>query len=136
MSMFCSYDDAGKVITNGRGTNPQEQAPEQGGVYEGAQFDGDEFYFVDHVPTRRPAPPAIELSATEVVADGEATIELTGVPPGAKIIFGGHEVVAEGLDITLSTDLIGANRIIVEAWPAKRWTGTFNGVAAINAPAP
>ena len=136
MKTFTKYDAAGMVVSKGRAENPQESIPEGGGVFEGAEFDGDEFYFLDHVPTRRPAPPAIEFSAAEVIADGETTIAMTGVPLGAKVIFGGGEIVAGGGAIDLDTDLIGANRVIVEAFPAKRWIGTFNAVAAVNAPAP
>lgn len=136
MTMFTSYDDDGRVISSGRALNAEEQVPEVGGVFRGAQFDGDEFYFPGGAPMPRPDAPTITFSAAEVIADGEASITLDGVPVGAKVIMGGAELIADGTEIHLSTDLIGANRVIVDAFPAKRWQGTFNGVAAVNAPAP
>ena len=126
---FTSYDDDGRIVATGRAVNPHEQAMESGGVFVGAVFDGDRFYFLNGVPTPRPDAPAITLSAASIPANGTSTILLQGVPAGAKVIFGGQELIANGDDIELTTLLVGVNRVMVDAFPAKMWTGTFDGAA-------
>lgn len=127
--MFTSYDDAGRVVSTGRAVNAEEQVPETGGVFMGAIFDGDRFWFPDGAPTPRPPSPEITLSASSVVADGAATVDLLGVPAGARVAMGGAILTAEGGPIQLSTNAVGQNRIVVDAFPAKVWTGNLDGTA-------
>jgi hypothetical protein len=127
---YSSYDDDGRIIATGRCSNPEEQVPETGGVFIGAVFDGDLYYFSGGMPTLRPEAPAVALSAATVVADGETTVILSGVPAGAKVRMGDAELTADGTDIALSTDLIGENKVMVDAFPAKPWRGIFNGTTA------
>jgi hypothetical protein len=79
--------------------------------------------------TARPAVPSCTMSATEVVADGEAEILLTSVPAGAVVTIGLTSITADGDDIVITTDLPGINRVSVDAFPAQLWTETFNGTA-------
>jgi len=128
-NMFTSYDDSGRIISVGRAMNYDEQVPETGGIFVGAIFDGDTFYFKDGKPEPRPEPSDIKFSADSVPADGESTIELLGVPAGAQVYFGGQVLVADGSPIELSTNMAGGNRVVVDAFPVKLWTGWFNGAA-------
>lgn len=130
MTIFTSYDDDGRIISTGRALNPEEQVSETGGVFIGAIFDGDQFYFLAGVPTARPDAPACEFSAASVVADGETTIMLSGVPAGATVRLGEATIIADGDPIELSTDLIGENKVIVSNFPAKEWSGLFYGTAS------
>lgn len=102
-------------------------------VPRGTPFD-DESHYVDltgPLPalTWRPEAPAVSLSATEVVADGEAEILLTNVPAGATVTIGATSIVADGDDIAITTDLPGINRVTVDSFPAQLWTETFLGTA-------
>jgi len=128
-TLFTSYDDSGRIISAGRASNPHEQVPETGGVFIGAQFDGDLFWFDAGLPQPRPEAPAIRLSADSVTADGVAVIELLGVPTHARVDFGGQVVTADGGPIELTTNMVGWNTVSVEAFPAQRWTGGFRGTA-------
>jgi len=129
-AFYSSYDDDGRIIATGRCSNPEEQVAESGGVFVGAVFDGDLFYFVGGAPTERPNAPAVTLSADTVVADGIATIMLDGVPAGATVRMGDAELTSDGTPIALSTDLVGENKVIVDAFPARTWQGMFSGTAS------
>ena len=129
VTLFTSYDEDGRVISAGRASNPHEQAAETGGVFIGAQVEGDLVWFDDGAPVPRPPAPDCALSAPAVLADGVAVVELTGVPAGARVDFGGQAVLADGDPIALSTDMPGTNRVSVDAFPAQRWEGAFNGIA-------
>lgn len=126
---YTTYDDDGRVLAFGAARNPEEQCPEAGGVHVGGHYSGDEYYFVDGEPVERPEPTGFALSATEVVADGESEITLTGVPAGARVVFGGQSAIAKGGPIVLDTDHIGRNEVIVDAFPARTWVGVFDGTA-------
>lgn len=129
-SLFTSYDDDGRIVSTGSVINPAEQIPDAGGVVEGIIYDGELWYFDNHVATLRPDAPACSFSTNNIAADGVATVTLSGAPVGALVQLGDDSIIADGGDIQLSTDLIGLNRVIVDAFPAKRWTGEFNGTAA------
>ena len=130
--MFTSYDDDGRVVATGRASNPEEQVSEVGGYVTGIIYDGDQFYFDplnSYAPTARPAAPSISFSSPFVPADGTTEILLQGVPAGATVRLGDQEAVADGNDIPLTTTLAGINKVIVDAFPAQLWIGTFDGTA-------
>ena len=129
-TLFTSYDGAGRVISSGRVSNPEEQTSETGGVFLGAIFDGALFWFDGGVPKLRPDAPDVSMSAAAVLADGKTSIELWGVPIGAKVANGQEIGVADGGVVFVSTNYVGWNRITIDAFPAKLWSGGFYGLAS------
>lgn len=130
--MFTSYDDDGRIVSTGRASNPEEQIPEVGGYVTGIIYDGDVYYFDplnSYAATLRPDAPSITMSPASIPADGVTELQLQGVPAGASVRLGDQEVIADGNDIPITTTLAGINKVIVDAFPAKLWIGTFDATA-------
>lgn len=125
---YSLVDDNGKIVTHGTIRSFEEIViPDGWNVVEDGHVDGDQFYFNGSALTPRPEMPPISFSADSIAADGVEETLLQGVPAGATASLGNQQVVADGDDITLTTKLIGINRVRVELFPFKDWHGEFNG---------
>lgn len=98
--------------------------------YEGEANMSD--YILNGVAIPRPESPVV-INKNIITADTVDNIVISNIPEGATItlidpeyclhtkqIFGGSE--------TFNTDLIGAHKIKIEAFPHLDWEGSFDGV--------
>lgn len=123
---FTTYDPAtGRIMGNGVASNWQDQSPEYERIVD-QHIDGNEWYIVNGEPAPRPDPLPIIFSPATIAADNIDETEVLGIEVGAVLIFGGIHYDISDLDVRLSTDLVGPNKVIVEYFPHKPFIGTFH----------
>ena len=99
-------------------------------VYRGT-FDPKTHYMSGGSPVERPAP-GVECSLADILADGEDTAELSGLPVPCVARISGPTGFSElsvphGV-LLFSASVPGAYRVQIEAFPFLDWEVTINAV--------
>lgn len=127
---FTKYDNDGRIRLVGTAVNYLEQMPEVPNIYLEEHFSGDDYYFLDDIPTLRPDLEGVSISPSSIFADNESIAVLTGVPEGAVVTFGSASIVAQGENIELTTNVVGPSEVVIELFPFKRHVEVLYGTAS------
>lgn len=97
-------------------------------LYEGS-ISGETHYIVDSVPVNRPLMETA-IGKSTILANGEDTSEITGIPEGAKLTITGpislEPVVVDEGAIQFSADVAGDYTIRLECFPYLDWQGVVH----------